>query len=362
MIEIQQYFERKKEVYNALFKFIESNDFADRYFDNLIKIVQMQEIQNTREEFEKFILLILNICNNHYKHTGFLNKLFQVLLYFQNDIKHHFSNFEIYNIFMSNKAILLFLIQKQILIVDERIANYLFYSTNYEFFWPEIKPFISKEKVDLIEKVFKEKNPNFFDSYEEKRRIGENDSYICTIIRKDLISEFVQYMTRTNISYKEKVTPSIFETNSYLLENDPNLIEYATFFGSIKIIQYMNFKGVDIEPNLINYAIHSNNAKLVHTLEEFNLDFCNESCLIESIKCHHNNIAKYIENNNAQLIFNDQIVDTAFRYSNYMYFPEHFEQKCIFFNLYHYKYHKIVDLFLEMKKNEIEKIIILIKL
>lgn len=365
MIEIQQYFGRKKEVYNALFKFIESNDFADRYFDNLIKIVQMQEIQNTREEFEKFILLILNICNNHYKHTGFLNKLFQVLLYFQNDIKHHFSNFEIYNIFMSNKAILLFLIQKQILIVDERIANYLFYSTNYEFFWPEIKPFISKEKVDLIEKVFKEKNPNFFDSYEEKRRIGENDSYICTIIRKDLISEFVQYMTRTNISYKEKVTPSIFETNSYLLENDPNLIEYATFFGSIKIIQYMNFKGVDIEPNLINYAIHSNNAKLVHTLEEFNLDFCNESCLIESIKCHHNNFANYILNHfypfnsNKEFSYNERLFSSVFQYHNYAYLPYRFSNDYEFYYLCFYKFFTLVDLYMKTKEKDIELQIII---
>ena len=210
-----------------------------------------------------------------------------------------------------------------------------------------------------MKKVFKEKDPNFFDSYEEKRQIGENDSYICTIIRKDLIAEFNQYMTRTNTSYQKKVTPSIFETNSYLLENEPNLIEYAAFFGSLKIIQFMNSKGVEFEPKLTNYAIHSNNAKLLHTLEELYLDFCNESCLIESIKCHHNNFAKYIENNNAQLSYNDQIVDAAFHYYNYMYFPEHFEQKCLFFNFYHYKYHKIVDLYIEMKKNEIEKIIIL---
>ena len=154
MIEIQRYFGRKKEVYDALFKFIESNYSADRYFENLIEIVQMQDIQNTREEFEKFIYLILNICNNHYRYAGFLNKIFQVLLYFQNDIKHHFSNFEIYYIFMTNKTILLFLIQKQILIVDDCIANYLFYSENCAFFWPEIKPFISKEKVDLFEKSF----------------------------------------------------------------------------------------------------------------------------------------------------------------------------------------------------------------
>ena len=46
------------------------------------------------------------------------------------------------------------------------------------------------------------------------------------------------------------------------------LIEYASFFGSIQIIQYLRYSNVQLMRSMWLYVIHSNNVELVHFLEE----------------------------------------------------------------------------------------------
>ena len=60
-----------------------------------------------------------------------------------------------------------------------------------------------------------------------------------------------------------KIKPSIFETNSFLIDKEPTLIEYATFFESIQIIQYFKYSQVPFTFSLWKYAVHSNNAELI---------------------------------------------------------------------------------------------------
>ena len=49
---------------------------------------------------------------------------------------------------------------------------------------------------------------------EEKCRIGENDSYICSLILQESAEEFVSYVNRTKTSLLSQIQPSIFETNA----------------------------------------------------------------------------------------------------------------------------------------------------
>ena len=52
-------------------------------------------------------------------------------------------------------------------------------------------------------------------SFKEKWKIGENDSYICTLIRSDSIENFITYVNRTNFSLSSKIKPSVYETNLF---------------------------------------------------------------------------------------------------------------------------------------------------
>ena len=86
------------------------------------------------------------------------------------------------------------------------------------------------------------------------------------MIRQDSIEEFVAYVTKMNISLTQKIEPSLFDTNQLFMNQ--TLIEYAAFFGSIQIIRYLKYSKVQLTESLWIYAIHSNNAELIHFLEE----------------------------------------------------------------------------------------------
>lgn len=56
--------------------------------------------------------------------------------------------------------------------------------------------------------------------------------------------------------------------NLFLIENEPTLIEYAAFFGSIKIFNYLRIHNVDLNSSLWIYSIHSNKIQMIHLLED----------------------------------------------------------------------------------------------
>ena len=192
-----------------------------------------------------------------------------------------------------NKRLLLFLIKEQMIILTQSIylimtdkkhskmdySSYL--SIEFEKF-NKVKPSIENNKL-----------------FEERRLIGENENYICQLIRNDSINDFIVYINKNNISLSSKITKSIFETNPLLCETNPTLIEYAAFFGSIQVFQYLQLNGVSLNSSLWIYAIHGKNPEIFHILErncEKNSDTY-KICFKEAIKCHHNDFAKYIQNN-----------------------------------------------------------------
>ena len=152
---------------------------------------------------------------------------------------------------------------------------------------------------EIIQKMIKESSNEISPEFDQKREIGENDSYICELIRQDSIDEFIIHINKINISLSSEVIPSIFETNSLLLKNNQKatLIEYAAFFGSIQIFNYLKINNAKVTPSIFLYAIHSRSEEMIFLLEQTFSQFFNETsqiCLKESIKCHHNEIANYI--------------------------------------------------------------------
>ena len=78
------------------------------------------------------------------------------------------------------------------------------------------------------------------------------------------------------------------------------LIEYAAFCGSVNIFKYLYLNKVELTSSLWYYTIHGQNSELIHFLEEMQICPPKESyneCLLESIKCNHNEIAEYIQSN-----------------------------------------------------------------
>ena len=146
------------------------------------------------------------------------------------------------------------------------------------FIYPEIKDKIDKK---LLKKIT-ENRQEIFDNFNEeefnkRRQVGENHNYLCKLIREDAIVDFITYVNQTNWPLTGQIKESLFETNIFFYESyrnffysddQPTLLEYAFFFGSVNVVKYLTINGAKLTYTLWPYAIHSNNAELIHLLEE----------------------------------------------------------------------------------------------
>ena len=149
------------------------------------------------------------------------------------------------------------------------------------------------------------------------------------------------------------------------------MIEYATFFGSIQIINYLYKNGVLLTDSLCIYAIHGENEEIIHILEEKNNHkkkpsiimnlkdpITYEKCFIESLKCHHNNIANYIQQNFLKDKNSLKFQPYIFYYYNFLYFPKKIGNNKVFFYSCKYDYFIIIQLLLKSKSININSRII----
>ena len=273
----------------------------------------------------------------------------------QNYLKQFLSNSELIDIFRNNKVLLLYLIEINIIFIDKTNFNVFLIQNDkvskYDhFFYPQYKKFITKEQQEEIEKEILYTS----DIFNEKCHIGENDSYICNLIRNDSIDKFISFINQTNISLSSQISKSVFETNSFLLKKkDTTLIEYAAFFGSISIFKYLMFNNVKLTNSLWLYAIHSNNAELISLIEENKVDIKSYNEIIEeSISCHHNNLTDYFLNNTAK---NKFAAYKSIYYMNYYFFPSDYIEDYIIFFACIWNLDNLFEKLLTMKGTNVNK-------
>ena len=316
-------------IQKSILEFIEKETISCEDFQDLISILNQQKITKNIEDLREILQLLVKISRNHHRGLDFFKRIEQVILYYQKEIHENFSNYEIFDLFRSSKRLLLFLFEEKIIMPNKTIASiisndkYLQYFYPH-YFYPEMSLFFNKQMRIEIEKINQTNNISF-DDFQKFRKIGENESYICQLIQKDSCIEFISFVNKKNIPISTfSIKPSIFETNSFLMKNEPTLIEYSAFYGSIQIFRYLFFQKVELTPSLWIYAIHSKNAELIHFLEENHVNPPDESflkCLIESLKCHHIDFSFYIKNNLIQHSFNKNDKNSIFfkclQYHNY---------------------------------------------
>ena len=125
------------------------------------------------------------------------------------------------------------------------------------------------------------------------------------MIREDLIEDFIIYVNKNCISPNATINPSIYETNSFILQSkkDITLFEYAAFFGSIQIFTYLKNVEAKLSFPILFCTVHSKNAELIHFFEEyFDKGEIKEfkelygEFFLASIICHHNEITNYLIN------------------------------------------------------------------
>lgn len=191
----------------------------------------------------------------------------------------------------------------------------------------------------------------------KKRLKGENDDYLCGLIQNDSIESFIIYVNKNSLMLQSQIKESIFETNSFLLSKTPALIEYAAFHGSIQIFRYLFLNNAELPPSLWLYVVHGNDPEIINLLEEKNIKPDNfNDCYRESIKCHNNEVANYIQNNYLKETNIQLNLKCCLHYFNYDLIPIDKINELSFFYSCKYDHYSIVKCLLDTKwidKNEV---------
>ena len=354
--------DKMSEVQSSILDFIDDNDEVNQQ-DNYANLVAIFEKEKNKHELKLILYMLSRISNEHHRCPDFFNKIFTILDIIKDDIKKQFTSTDIFNIFKKNKRILLYFGENEMIILNQKIINIICYGKfrrrNYHlYFLPEIKQ-ISNEISFKKEEEEEEESTNF----DYKRKIGENDSYICQLIRNDLIDEFIIHVNQTNLSLSSKIMPSIYETNHFLLKKDKvTLIEYAAFFGAVQIVKYLMINNAKSDTSLWDYAIHSNNAEMIHLLENDLIEKPKQSkfgqLFIESTKCYHDDISRYIrdnilQNEIAQNIYNNS---KLLKYYNFSCTKNILDENLFFYHYFKYDYYIIVDFLLKNANIDVNSI------
>ena len=341
-MDLKGYFDKMKTIENQILQLINDNDAEQETFTKLITLFEDSKISENKHELESVLYLLLKIANNYHRSANFFLKIDQILLFFKNEILKYYTNEEIYHFFKRNKRILLFLIENKILILDASIGDRMADQSDYlNYFMPQLKPIVPISFKDEFLLYVKELAGNFGD----KQKAGENDSLICELIRKDSIDDFIIYIHKNNISLNSEIKPSIFETNQFLVGRDTSLFEYAAFYGSIQIFNYLRFNKIEMTPSLWIYAIHGNNYEIIQLLEENKIipkDETYNECLKEALKCHNYEVTDYLLTNYLDG-YNEFAITHFIKYYNFQYLKEEYINQSFFYDFCHYKYFLVVE-------------------
>lgn len=200
-MSIKEYLTKMKNIHECIIEFLDSDDSGNEKFQKLNAIFKDTKIQENPNEIKSILHLLLNISTNHYRSSHFFDKVSQIFSILKDKIKKSFSNYTIFNIFQSNKRILLLLSELEILDIDVSILDALetekYVNMKYiHYFFPELKKFFNEFSVEGLTKEMPEVYLEDFEKFKEIRKIGENDSYICNLIRNDSIEEFVTHVNK----------------------------------------------------------------------------------------------------------------------------------------------------------------------
>ena len=195
---IHDYIKKMKNIQKHILQFLDDDSNQEENYQILISYIIDLKIIDNKKEIKEILNLILHISNNYHHSPIFFSQIDRILAFFKNEIQDCFSNFDLFHFFRKNKRILLFLFEEKILIPDRTIYRYILNNDkckrrNYlQYFYPEFKTFFSQK---TIPRLCKDDNELF----KQKRKAGENDKYICNLIRNDDVDEFVTYVNRTNL-------------------------------------------------------------------------------------------------------------------------------------------------------------------
>ena len=260
-----------------------------------LKLAEMNN--NDLIDMQEFIHLYF--CNNKISIRRFVQSLsammyarpMKISLYcsllktFSPKIKMYMKPYEAVSLF-ENKSALLTLLENDVITKDLIVKKYIDRPSEINFFYPEIQNAKKLVNVKLMEN-------------DEFRAQGQNIDHIATIIRADDLNAF-QSSFPSNAkasSFNVLIKPSRYETFDFVrsFSKKPVLIEYAAFFGAIKIFKFLLQKKVEISETLIDFAVAGGNLDIIRLLEN-NYCIFDSECVAIAVEFHRPDLIDYFVN------------------------------------------------------------------
>ena len=215
-MSFEESIEKMKRIQSILLQYLEEEINVEENYENFLIIISEQKINNDKSKLKELLRLINKIGNNHQRVSNLIDKIEQILKYFKKAISKYFSNSEIFEIFKGNKRIILFLIQEKIMIFDEYIFETIKSGKYLKYKYPQYFASLSTQDYDktvsndrystsnyIIEKIME----GFQNNFSTKKK-GENDDYLCKIIRYDNVKAFNDYTMKNNTSLQSYIKES----------------------------------------------------------------------------------------------------------------------------------------------------------
>ena len=266
----EEFLDKNKKIQDELLDFIRNDENDTESFQNLQTLFDDINIRNDKHDLTTLLHLLTKISNNHHRGPSFFDKIEKIIIIFKDDIKSFFSNSEIFNIFRSNKKILLFLIEEKILIFDEYIAKKITTEKYVKKCYPQyFLPEIIEYDNDFFNREIKQKfscfssNENSYSKEEIENCFRKVDKYPFTINFCKFESDGVFVPASALNALRRKVFSAYFESIS---ENNNVQIRQNYIIPEIKIEK--NEKTAIICDNLCGLSVDIGILKL----NDFNAD------------------------------------------------------------------------------------------
>lgn len=208
----------------------------------------------------------------------------------------------------SNKFFIYKLYKADIVTLASIYSKSQHYKSFFDLFFPEIQKnypdsrLLTKESYDRMRNSVTiegyqyndEDLQSYYDKFFEFRSKGQNPNLIATYIRNDDVEQLQKMLSQTNTSVNTTIKRSIFDRHIYVENDEPNLIEYACYFGSVKCFKFLYQQVTTIPESISIFAVAGGCYEIIHIIERSQVEFSDKS-LMTSIRFFRPEITSYLE-------------------------------------------------------------------
>lgn len=172
---IIDYFKVQYNLEQLILTLIQNECNIEENIDNLDNFILDQQINENKKELHLMLKLILSLCNNYKRSENFFTIIEKIILKYKSEILDFFQSIELFNLFKTNKRMILFLFENGFLDLDRLVSQIINHEQdpfqNYlSYFSFEFKNSALNEEASQNQEICN------FDLFNQKRMLGENDN------------------------------------------------------------------------------------------------------------------------------------------------------------------------------------------